>query len=49
MASSTGGVLSAKANSSEMVQNGTDVEGEINGEEASGRGQVLTGDSGVER
>ena len=49
VASSTGGVLSAKANSSEMVQNGTDVEGEINGEEASGRGQVLTGDSGVER
>ena len=48
VASSTGGVLSAKANSSEMVQ-GTDVEGEINGEEASGRGQVLTGDSGGER
>ncbi|MDP7157714.1 MAG: flagellin, partial [SAR324 cluster bacterium] len=48
VASSTGGVLSAKANSSEMVQNGTDVEGEINGEEASGRGQVLTGAPGAE-
>jgi flagellin len=48
VASSSGGVLSAKGNTSEMVQNGTDVEGEINGGEASGRGQVLTGAHGAE-
>ena len=42
VASSTGGVLSAKGNTSEMAQNGTDLKGKINGEKASGRGQVLT-------
>ncbi len=31
-----------------MVQNGTDVEGEINGESAFGHGQVLTGAPGAE-
>ena len=41
--STTGGVLSAKGDISEMVQNGTGVEGEINGESAFGHGQVLTG------
>jgi flagellin len=34
VASTTGGALSAKGDISEMVQNGTDVEGEINGESA---------------
>jgi flagellin len=48
VASTTGGVLSAKGDISEMVQNGTDVEGEINGESAFGRGQVLTGAPGAE-
>ena len=48
VASSTGGVLSAKGNISERVQNGADVAGEINGESAVGRGQVLTGDPGAD-
>ena len=48
VASTTGGVLSAKGDISEMVQNGTDVEGEINGESAFGHGQVLTGAPGAE-
>ncbi len=39
VASTTGGVLSAKGDISEMVQNGTDVEGEINGESAFGHGR----------
>ena len=48
VASMTGGVLSAKGDISEMLQNGTDVEGEINGESAFGHGQVLTGAPGAE-
>ncbi len=47
VASSTGGVLSAKGNISERVQNGADVAGEINGESAVGRGQVLMGGPGA--
>jgi len=47
VASSTGGVLSAKGNISEMVKNGVDVAGELNGESAMGRGQVLTGGPGA--
>ncbi len=45
--STTGGVLSQKGDNEEMIWNGTDVKGEINGESAIGRGQVLTGDPGA--
>ncbi len=47
VASTTGGLLSAKGDVSEVVQNGTDIAGEINGESALGRGQVLTGGPGA--
>ncbi|HIL88146.1 MAG TPA: flagellin [Deltaproteobacteria bacterium] len=47
VASTTGGVLSAKGDISDWVQTGTDIEGEINGEDSSGRGQVLTGGPGA--
>ena len=47
VASSTSGVLSAKGNISEEVRNGVDVGGELNGESAMGRGQVLTGGPGA--
>ena len=46
VASSTAGVLSTKAGISDLVDNGADVKGTINGEAASGRGQVLTGAHG---
>jgi len=32
------------SNKNKLIANGTDVSGEINGEQASGRGQILTGD-----
>jgi len=47
VASTTGGLLSAKGDVSEVVQNGTDIAGEINGESTLGRGQVLTGGPGA--
>jgi len=47
-ASNTAGLVSSVSNISETIANGTDVSGEINGEEASGRGQILTGDSGAD-
>ena len=43
----TAGLLSAQGDVPSWIQNGVDVEGEIAGEEASGRGQVLTGDLGA--
>jgi len=47
-ASNTAGLVSSVSNKSETITNGTDVAGEINGEEASGRGQILTGDPGAD-
>ena len=46
VASNTAGLVSAVANTSVTVENGTDVAGEINGEISTGKGQVLTGDDG---
>jgi len=46
VASTSAGILSKGANVSDNIKNGLDVDGEINGEEASGRGQVLTGSLG---
>ncbi len=45
--SNTAGLLSVQSNASDWVQNGVDVEGEINGDEAIGKGQILTGESGA--
>jgi len=47
-ASNTAGLVSSVSNINELVANGTDVSGEINGEQASGRGQILTGDPGAD-
>jgi len=47
-ASNTAGLVSSVSNIPETISNGTDVSGEINGEEASGRGQLLTGDPGAD-
>ena len=47
-ASNTAGLVSSVSNIDERVANGTDVSGEINGEQASGRGQILTGDPGAD-
>ena len=47
-ASNTAGLISSVSNKNELVANGTDVSGEINGEQASGRGQILTGDPGAD-
>jgi len=47
-ASNTAGLISSVSNINELVANGTDVSGEINGEQASGRGQILTGDPGAD-
>jgi len=47
-ASNTAGLVSSVSNIPETITNGTDVSGEINGEEASGRGQILTGDPGAD-
>ena len=46
VSSNTAGLLSAVADVSERVQNGVDIAGEIAGEGALGRGQVLTGAGG---
>jgi len=45
-ASNTAGLVSSVSNIDKLIANGTDVSGEINGEQASGRGQILTGDPG---
>ncbi len=45
--SNTAGLLSTQSDVADRIQNGVDVEGEIAGEEASGRGQVLTGGPGA--
>jgi len=47
-ASNTAGLVSRVSNIDELITNGTDVSGEINGEQASGRGQILTGDPGAD-
>ena len=47
-ASNTAGLVSSVSNINELVANGTDVSGEINGEQATGRGQILTGDIGAD-
>ena len=47
-ASNTAGLVSSVSNINELVANGTDVAGEINGEQATGRGQILTGDPGAD-
>jgi len=47
-ASNTAGLVSSVSNKSETIKNGTDVAGEINGEEASGKGQILTGEPGAD-
>ena len=47
-ASNTAGLISSVSNINELIANGTDVSGEINGEQASGRGQILTGDPGAD-
>ncbi len=47
VATNTAGLLSAQGDVPDWIQNGLDVEGEIAGEEATGRGQVLTGDLGA--
>ena len=46
VASNTAGLVSNVANTSLVVTNGTDVAGEINGEESVGKGQILTGAHG---
>ena len=47
VASTTAGILSQKGDISDWIQTGVDIAGEINGEAASGRGQVLTGGPGA--
>ena len=46
VSSSTNGLLSTKGNVYDTIENGLDVAGEINGEEATGQGQLLTGNVG---
>ena len=46
VASNTAGLVSNVANTSVVVNNGTNVAGEINGEESVGKGQILTGAHG---
>ena len=43
----TAGLISSQSDVPDWIQNGVDVEGEIAGEEATGRGQMLTGDPGA--
>ncbi len=47
VASNTVGLVSSVSNINELIANGTDVIGEINGEETIGKGQVLTGAVGA--
>ncbi len=46
-ASKTGGLLSTKGDVSDWIQTGVDVAGEVNGEDATGRGQELTAGPGA--
>ncbi|MGA0770011.1 MAG: flagellin [bacterium] len=46
VSSTTQGLLSSKGDVYDTIANGLDVAGEINGEEATGKGQVLTGNVG---
>jgi flagellin len=46
VASTTAGVISQGADVSDSIRNGKDVQGEINGEVAFGKGQILTGGPG---
>ena len=46
VSSTTQGILSTKSDVYDTIANGLDVAGEINGEEATGKGQVLTGNTG---
>ena len=48
VASNTVGLVSSRSNINDLIANGTDVSGEINGEQATGRGQILTGDVGAD-
>jgi flagellin len=47
VASTSAGILSQQGDVSDLIKNGKDVQGEINGEVAVGRGQVLTGARGA--
>ncbi len=47
MTTNTAGLFSTQANVPDWIQNGLDVEGEIAGEESTGRGQILTGGPGA--
>ena len=46
VSSTTAGLLSGQGDVYDTIENGLDVQGEINGEEATGRGQILTGNAG---
>ena len=46
VATTTAGLLSSKSDVYDTITNGLDVAGEINGEEGTGKGQVLTGNAG---
>jgi flagellin len=46
VSSSTAGLLSTDGDVYDTIENGLDVQGEINGEEATGIGQILTGNAG---
>ena len=43
----TAGLISSQSDVPDWIQNGVDVEGEIAGEESTGRGQILTGGPGA--
>jgi len=47
VASNTVGLVSSVSNINELIANGTDVKGEIGGEETIGKGQILTGAVGA--
>ena len=46
VSSSTAGLVSTQGDVYDTIDNGLDVQGEINGEEATGKGQILTGNDG---
>jgi len=47
VASNTVGLVSSSSNMNDLIANGTDVKGEIGGEETIGKGQILTGAVGA--
>jgi flagellin len=47
VASNTVGLVSSRSNINDLIANGTDVSGEIGGEETVGKGQILTGAVGA--